>query len=110
MSQFLKPKFPPVAKKVSLPETKAQREIRIANEAIRRANKAQPREFLVIEVKTNQGSKPKAVETKIDNNGWGKTFTADQLARVTIDSDISIRSKNKKGLSAKEARSKSKKG
>lgn len=71
---------------------------------------ADPSSLVALEAKFSK-PKTKAVKPKttVDNNGWDKEFTPEQLANTVIDSDISVRSGSTK-LSAKAARSASKKG
>ena len=84
MNNWIKPKFPPPAAK---PVTRQEREVKAANEVIKAALKEES--LILIEVKTSQGSHRSVKEPKPVTTGYGASFTADQLARVTIDSDLS---------------------
>jgi len=94
MSHFFKPEPKPVKPLETVLDAVLDREgwdtMPVTDDALERlvSTFAKPRELFVVEVKTAQGSKPKVVEAKIDNNGWGRSFTPEQLARVTIDSDL----------------------
>lgn len=73
---WIKPKFPPVPKQQ---ETEAEREIRLANEAIKAATKKEDLIPIIIVEEKATSRKTKVEKIKVNNNGWGKDFTGKKV-------------------------------